>query len=215
MSTPATLPVELGPVITGADVEAGVYRCLRSWLPLYLRHVEELKGEPEDTLGPVRGWHTAGELDKWPEDQLPAVIIVSPGLREEPDKDGSGFYRARWLVAVALLVSARTEARTRQLCHLYAAAIRSCVLQTLVLQDEPEAVYWRDESYDDLEPEAARSLSLAQLFFDVDVSDVAVDALGRGYGPIGPDPDPDYPPWPDVVDADLDVVKVPIDEELS
>lgn len=170
---------------------------LGTWMPTYIAEVERQSSLDPRSLPAIRSFTTRNEFTKWPEDQLPAVVVVSPGAAGEGiRKEGDGRYRVRWVVGVAVVASARDQATTNRLAKLYIAAARAAILQHASLGGFAEGVEWEDERYNDLPPAQERTLSAAQDIFTVEVRDV----LTAGSGPVDPVEDPyDVPEaWPSV-----------------
>lgn len=157
-----TLPT----VVTAWDVEEAVISTLKARLPYYVGQLNY--AEP-------RGYVRTTTFEKWPEDQLPLVIVISPGIIEPPLKQGDGKYRANWLVGAACMVSARTEDETRKMARDYGALIRATLLQTPSLGGFARGVTWIDETYDQVEVRDRRTLASAEATIHVEVGDV-VDA---------------------------------------
>jgi len=205
---------EVGPVVTGRDVELAALAVLKRWSGTYLADMERRTDRPAGSLPRVRGWTTAPDFETWPEDQIPRVLLVSPGLAEPPKADGGGSYRARWTMGFGVVVSAATMDETMVLAKLYTAALRTCILQHQSLEGFAAGVEWLDENYDDLPSIDTRSLGAGQAIFAVEVADVS-----RRWG--GP-PTPNDPPVPDtdplptdptVEDVEIDVNRIPITAE--
>jgi len=151
---------------------------LKLWTPTYLAEMERQLGLDSKSLPHIRAWTRINEFEKWPEDQLPTVLLICPGLAEPPIKDGSGAYRAKWALGVAVVVSASTERATRNIAGIYSAAIRATLLQHRSLGGQALGVDWTDERYDDLPSEDSRSLAAARQVFVVEVADVTNAKLG-------------------------------------
>ena len=183
-----------GPIVTGADVERAALDTLKLWTPEYLAWVERATGREVGSLPRPRSWVASISIDRWPEEQLPSVLLLSTGLAEEPARDGRGVYRAKFALGLAVVVSARDRRETDDLAKLYTAALRAALLHNQTLGGLAEAVEWVDERYDALpgDRQRRRQLAAGQAVFRVEVHDVvAVKA-----GPSAPRQDP-YPPYPD------------------
>jgi len=158
---------------------------------------------------------TAPSLDKWPEDQIPAVVVMSLGTSEVPLKSGDGSYTARWQMNLACICSARREAEARTMSMQFLAAHRTILLQRQSLGSNAIGVVWQDEDYTQLAYDDARTLCAAMAAFTVEVENVAT----AGAGPLTPDvpldPDTDpWPLWPTVEEVDIEVDAVPTTEPL-
>lgn len=186
-----------GPIFTAGRVEMAAMSTLREWMATYLAEMERQTGRPAGSLPQVRSWTTVNEFGRWPEESLPSVLLISAGLSAVPEKDGQGRYRATWGLAVAVVVSARDQASTRELAMVYSAAIRGCLMQRRSLGGVAAATEWIEERYDEI-PAAHRTLAAGISGFEVQIDDV-VTTHGGPASPAPP-PDPQIPPgdWPTV-----------------
>ena len=203
MSTPSIF----GRIVTGADVEEAAMHTLKLWSSTYLAELERQHGLTAGDLPRVRSWTTAPSFDKWPEDQLPAMVLVSIGLGGPPEKRRSSVYTARWLLSIAAVVSASTQQQSHRLAELYVAAHRALLLNRQSLDGfGADGTDWLEESYDDMPYDDARSLGWGIAHFTVQVDDVQTVHAG----PTTPDVPlvPDTDPWPDDPVAEL------VDSEL-
>jgi hypothetical protein len=184
----------IGPIVSGRDVELAVLTFLKRWSGTYIAECERQRGRPPGSLPRIRGWTVASEFEKWPEDQLPCVLLVSPGLAEAPTPDGGGFFRAKFTLGLAVIVSTATANDTADLAKLYCAAMRAAILQHQSLEGFARGIEWLDENYDDLPSVDTRSLGAGQAIFAVEIDGFA----RRWNGPTTPGepPDPDTTPLP-------------------
>jgi hypothetical protein len=195
-----------GRIISGADVEDWCEQLVRKWISTYLAEKEEQDGLRRGMLPRPRGWVTAPDVNKWPEDQLPAIIFASTGVPAPPRKGGDGRYRARWDMRVTTVVSASTERDSRRLASRYTAAIRVLFLQHPSLEGHAAGIDWPAEAYNEIAFDEQRSLGHGTVALLIDVDDVTT----ANAGPATPSEtlDPDYQPWPEwptVKTVDVDV----------
>jgi hypothetical protein len=163
----------IGRVLTGADVEDAVRVHLATWLPTYVWELERQQGRDPDSVPMLRGVPlVSNDFEKWPEDQLPCMMIVATGLSDVPQREGSSAYRARWAIAVGVIASARTQAATNDLAKFYGAAVRAAMIQHRGLGGFARGVEWLDERYDDIVADDLRSLASATLVFEVELAEV-------------------------------------------
>lgn len=193
MSAPFTSAI--GKIVTGRDVELAALAVLKRWASTYLAEAEEATGRARGSLPRIRAWTTASEFEKWPEDQLPAVLLISPGLAAPPRADGTGSYRASFALGIAAIVSTARMDETAALAKLYCATFRACLLQHQSLEGFAAGVTWADENYDDLPSIDDRSLGAGQAIFAVEVDGISTRWNGPPY-PSEP-PSPDTAPIPD------------------
>lgn len=199
-----------GRILTGADVEEWCVELARKWAGTYLAEVERQRGIEAGALQRPRAFLRVPTFDKWPEDQLPAVLIVSVGLAEVPLRVGAGPFRARWQMGLGCICSARTQTESHAMAMLYTAALRALFVQRPSLEGRARGVVWQDETYEDqLEYDDTRSLSAGIAQFTVEVDDVVT----ANAGPVTPDQplDPDTLPWPE--DVDVQTTDVQIERE--
>ena len=203
-------PAVFGRIMTARDVEQRCLDRLKLWSPTYLAELERQTGRTPGSLPTVRAWTFANDFEKWVEDQLPAVLLLSTGLSDEPKKDGRAVWRGNWAVGLACIVSTSDLNNTSALARLYAAALR-----TVLLQHPPEGCFgitWRGEQYDDIQQIEGRSISAGQVIFDVEYNEVVSDYRG----PINPPPDPTDEAEEYVAQTvETTVHKVPLDEEVQ
>jgi hypothetical protein len=151
--------------------------------------------EPGSTAAP-RSWVTSSEIEKFPEDQLPAIIVASPGLTDPPLADGEGSYTARFEIDVAVHIATAGNRIALTLARHYAAAIRACLIQQQRLGDlvAVQRIDWIDERYDRLPSVDDRTICAGRVGFAIEVSDVT----RRHHGPLDPflGPDSEPPPTP-------------------
>lgn len=193
------------PIVDGAQLEEHVCDTLKLWFPTYTREFEIQRELTRDTIPQPRSWIVTETIDREGQDQLPSVVVVSPGLNGSPPMmDGEGSFRATWTVGVGTFVSASTRDATKRLVRQYAAIIRAIMLQRQDLGDFADHVRWLDESYDDdFRFTDRETISVGQVIFDVEVDQV----ISRYEGPRG-DPDPETQPgshWPAVHTHEIEV----------
>ena len=204
----ATGTATWGPIVSGGDVEQWLIDEVKTWYSTYLAEVERQHGYSGKALPRPKGWAIGPSFDKWPEDQLPGVLVSSSGVPAPPQKDGEGYYRARWLVQPGVVCSARTQAESHRLAMLYGAAIRWLVVQRPSLGGHVEAADWLGESYDDLGYDDTRSLYAVRETFSLEVVDLMLGDAGPTSVEVPFTPD-DTLPWPP--DKDVSTVIVGID----
>lgn len=204
-----------GPIVTGHDVEQWVLDLLKRWSSTYLAELERTHGYEACVLPRVRGWSYGTTFDKWPEDQVPGVLVICPGLVPPPERDGAGRYRARWNVQVGCLCSARTQAESHELAQLYVAAHKLIVAQHPSLEGHAAGNAWVDETYGPLDYDDTRSLYAGYASFAIEVDDV-LTSFGGPVTPSDPLSDPCVPwePWPLVETHDETIEHYPPPQSL-
>jgi hypothetical protein len=194
-----------GQIVTGWDVEQWVLDLLERWTSTYMSEVERQHGMVAGTLARPRSFVRTISFDKLPEDQLPAVMVISTGLAGPPKTSGETI-RASWAVGIGVVCSARTQDEAKRNASFLTAALRDLFKQRPSLDGHALGTDWAIEAYDDLTFDDTRSLAGGRLVFAIEVGDV----VSVNAGPATPDVplDPDTLPWPDwqqVEEVDLDV----------
>lgn len=192
-----------GPLVIGTDVEQAALNTLQTWAPEYIPWVARKVGRDPSTLPLPRSWVTSVDTDRWPEEQLPSVMLVSTGLTDEPQRDGRGVYTAHFAIGLAVVVSARDRAETDELAKIYTAALRAILLQHQSLGGIADAVEWVDERYDVLPERNRRQLAAGQVVFRIQVPNVISGKNGPRV--VRQDPIPPYPNSVTVVAAEADI----------
>jgi hypothetical protein len=196
-----------GQITSGAQVEQAVIAHLRDWAPTYIAEVERQFDYDVRSLPMVKSWTSSPSLDRWPEDQLPAVVCVSTGLDRAPRQDGDGLVSAIWRMGIAVVCAARTEIETHAFAKLYFAALRAILLQHPACGGFAESTEWTSEEYDALPTggDERRSLAAAYGIFLIGVGVVGDVSAGL----TEPLEDPYDPPadWPTVETTDVEVEK--------
>jgi hypothetical protein len=197
-------------IITGSQVEQAVTDLLKKWLRVYLIEVTLQLGRPRDSTPIPRSYITVNEFERYDEDQMPTIMVMSTGTADQPTADGEGFYYAYFNIGISGIVSARDRACTNDIGKIYAAAIRALILQKPDLEGFANDAVWLGETYDDIASgDEDRNLSACLVSFNIAVANV-VNRLGgpRTY-PYEP-PDPDTQPgsqWPEFQTVDVEVIK--------
>lgn len=214
-----------GEFVGAHHLEAAVLSMLWKWLPSYQYEVSREAGMDPKHMLPVRSWRVSTAMDRFPEDQLPCVILVNNGTREPPRKhnteDGSTVFLAYWLVELGVQVSAKGQKvkavpRALTLARMYSLAIRLAMIQQ---RDDDEVMGMVDPLTERpnafLAIEDDRTTCIAATSFSIETDKWA--EWGEGpiepiFPPEGENPAGDRPTWPVVESYELDIQKVPLQE---
>jgi hypothetical protein len=207
-------------IMVADDLEHAVLKNLQDWFPVYIREVElqspavpDPRNIPKDSLPLPRSYLTSDQIDRDAANQLPSIVVVSPGLssRTVPQQEGDGSFNAPFSIAIGVFVTSDIRKHTLRLVRLYTAVARAIMIQKQSLGGMGAGTYWLDESYDDhFTFTDDQTISAGQVIFEVWVGDV----LNRYAGPIGP-PNADTQPgsqWGEAETVTVDVKAVPIEE---
>jgi len=205
-------------IVSANQIEEALRDHLKLWMPVYLQEMELQLGRTRRKVPVPRSFMIAGALEQLRENQLPGILVQSPGITGLPYHDGSGMYTATWRMAITGLISALDQDSTRAVAKLYGAAMRAIVVQKPTLGGFAINSVWTSESYNDLpSPDGERNLTLVMVHADVTVEDVVNKMGGPRTYPAPDPPDPATQPgshWPLVQEVDIDVEKEPIDDQI-
>jgi hypothetical protein len=164
----------------GFLVRAAAKATLQAWLPQYLAEVGRRFLPGGEPLPAIQRWETPHSFEDVPLHHTPLVAVTTPGLVDEPQRDGRGLWRGRMATGVVTVVAARDRDACADLADLYELAIRTCLLQHPSLGGHVDSVGWADTRYDELRGVEAQFQGAATMLFVVE--------LELGYGaPAGPE----------------------------
>lgn len=183
-----------GPSIDSSDVEAALLAFLPKWMPTYVerqRRRKDPKGErwAADAVKPPRSYRvTHLATEKWPEDQLPCIIVRSPGMIADPDVNGDGSVDGTFGVTLFAIAAGMDEEDSKALSRLYGRAAAEAIMQHPDLGDFASHVGMGAEENAPLTRgvEAERSLAVVSTRFVVVVQGI-MNVWG---GPADPLEDP-------------------------
>jgi hypothetical protein len=200
-----------GPIKNGRDVKQAIKGTLREWMPTYLALMERHTGRDPKSLPLPRSYVMSddGTLNKKPEDQLPAVVILTPGNGgQKPVRDGDGIYKAGFVVNVACIVSAggqNPQEATSDLAEDYRTVLELILLHNGSLGGFAESTTFEGWRADDLAAEDDRSISAGVNVFEVLVKGIAKHGAGL--------PEPLDEPYEETEPATITEVNVEVEAE--
>lgn len=172
-----------GPVVSAFEVEYALAQCVREWMPRYLAEAEAQRDLAPGDLPELRSVVTSTDASKFPEEQLPALLVSSPGLEDAPDVRGDGLYSARWRADCTVVCSARGNRQARRLAAVYVSAVRALLVQQALFSDVLDviAVDWRGETYRSRTADDERTRAEATVQLRVQIA----GAMNRFGGTLG------------------------------
>lgn len=188
-----------GPIVDDEDVQDAVVETVKKWISTYLALIERKKGLAPRSLPMPRSYVLSddGSLNKKPEDQLPAIVVLTPGAgKRGPARDGSGVYMAGFVVNLAVIVSAGGEdphLATSRLAKRYRKALELMILHQGSLGGFAKASLFQGWRNDDLRPEDDRSIAAGTNVFEVVVKGIAQHGAGLKEPLDEPYEEPDLP----------------------
>lgn len=189
-----------GSVITGTQVRAAAESTIRAWFPDYIAEAAQISGRDRDTLPTFRSYVPMLDMDKFDEQQLPACVIVAPGLVQVPYRHEM-LYDGAWALGIGTVVSGQDERNTLELVELYAAAVRALILQHASLGGFADGVLWETERYDELDTNDQRTIAAGIVQFTVHVSNVVDVSQGPTIPSLDATVEPDD--WPTAQTVDI------------
>jgi hypothetical protein len=199
------------PIFDGSLLTRAVIKTLHDWFPTYIQEIEHQRGLTRGKIPPPRTYAERWRFDSYPDDQMPAVIVICPGMARPPLADGDGVYHGWWSVGIGIIAAANTEDNSERLAKIYGAAARGILTQKSYLDNSWEfsGCEVEDETYRDVpDMEQARTMRAAQIVCRVFVENMYNKYGGPQY-PIPPDPDTQPgSEWPEVESAFTEVKRL-------
>jgi hypothetical protein len=136
-----------------------------------------------EALPAPRNYTNRNSFDALAGEEMPKVVVISPGLWDIPTHpENDGYYAATWQVGVGIAIAGRTEEEADRTVKMYGAAARAIVVQHQSLESSTLGVCgvsWLDENYDDLPLEDQfMNYKSVGIFLGVEVED-AVNRFTR------------------------------------
>lgn len=168
----------------------------------YIAEAERQFGiEPRSIPVPQEGQFTTvrDTFEKWPEDQTPVVLIMSPGVSSAPRRETDRSLTAPVAIALGVIVSSGFPGAGAEAAQIIGTAFKNLMLQLPPAGLDTAGVELQVEAYGDIPAAGERTMGSSRIGFHVWVKNWA--ALGGG--PLdrnAPPPDPYVAPgdWPRV-----------------
>jgi hypothetical protein len=214
-----TLPLSIafGNYVTAKDVSDAVQSTIELWIHTYLAEMARHDGQDPTTSGGIlpdfASYPDSLDLSRFPEEQLPACILVVPGIMEVPKKHGGGKISATWKVGIGCAVTGQDKPTTIKLAQLYTTAVRMIILQNPSLGHFATGVMWIREEFTGniIRADDSRTLAIGVLDFNVTV-DANVDV---SQGPVEPIPNNEPPTgWATVESPSIAIIGDAVGTEL-
>ena len=193
-----------GPFLTSADIRNGVLEHLQTWQATYLAAMERHLERDSQSLPLVRGWEMPPEITKWPETQLPALIIFVGDSVGRPRMDGDGVISVKRAVEITAVCSAKSEEMGRDFASIYSLAAAAMVMQHPSISGLAEGTTWQRVGTRILDADKRRTLAAEGNVFEIEVAGV----LNARAGLAEPPEDPyDVPEFPTIDETQVEVSK--------
>lgn len=204
------------PFISADDIERAVRDHVKAWWHEYMAEYERQHALTPRFYAEPRAYEVTSEFTYWAEDYLPHILVLSPGLADEPVKRGSGPMEAMWAVGVICTVGGATRPIIRNNMHAHAAVVRALMVQLpqVSSKDFILSSRWVDETYRDIAAEDSKTLGSSTIHFAI-----TAQPLDPGGKPPQPTPrsDPYANAGPDrpVVGAGKATAEITVVKEIS
>lgn len=177
----------MGPLKGANYVEQVVQEHIEKWMSTYLRAVEPLYDYDKGSLEDFRSIETSPEFERWPEEQIPGLLLVSPGMIQGSVKvEGNGAMRARFILGLGIVVSADTKENSNDLAKVYGIAAAALMVQKPSCGGHFRGTDLEDMSFDELGSDGYRTQASALVVFSVDVPEI----INTDGGPLEPSTEP-------------------------
>ncbi len=207
--TPLPTPNAFGQLWTATTVERAVIGQLQTWLNTYLAEVENREpGYERGDIRRPRTWQSDVDVDKLPEAQVPAVVVVVGA--ENPQSDGR-YLNSTLSLVVGVMLRGSTRAQGRDLARLYTAAIKGALLHRPDVGGTVHRLTYDGAAYGETTGDTGVTAANATLSFTAVVGNT-LDLYAGPETPLPSPPDtdtwPDYPDWGVVDETHVDVQPV-------
>jgi hypothetical protein len=206
-----------GPIFDGSVLTRSVLATLKAWFPVYIKEIEIQRGWTPGLIPPPRTYVERWRFDTYPDEQLPIVVVVSPGMADAPTATGDGIMSAWWMCGVGVIAAANTEDNSERLAKVYGAAARAIIEQKSYLDDtwEYSGTQVVTETYEDVpDIEQSRTMRSVHVICRIMVDNI----MTKGAGPYNLDPpDPDTQPgddWYEVLAVFVDINNIPFTDPM-
>lgn len=189
-----------GPSIDSSDVERAVLAHLAKWMPTYIGRLLRLKDPDKERwpegIAEIRQYTVKlADNEKWPEDQLPMILVRSPGMTEKTTRHGDGQIDGKYgavVLAIAEGAGQDPAEDARELARLYGRAASLALVQKPDMDGFANAVDMGEEDNAPISRgvEADRHLAVASCPFEIEIEGI----MDADAGPDAPLEDPEVEP---------------------
>lgn len=196
-------------ILTDDIVEDAVLDHLEQWIPSKLSEIEDQLGLGIGYYQRPISYEVRTGFDKFPEEMLPMICVVSIGSDDRPAKTGDRKYRVLWDIGVIVVNSSTDREHARRATYRLGAAARAALIHRPgldgALDETVRGIEWLGFVNNELPPEDDRTIRAQRQVFRVEVADVLTWGAGPAVPPSPPPGDPDGPPppsgdWPVITD---------------
>lgn len=169
-------------IVSSDEIDVQITALLQTWMDTYLAEIRRQRSFTSP-IPSIRSYVTIQDFRHEPENQTPAIVIVNPGTSGRPVKNGEGWWKSPFIIAVSAITSTRDQASTRKMSQVYSAAIRAIMLQKKAGGNMISDVSWLGEANDTIDRDSGDMLASSTNTFELTVDGLVKD---RGAGPAAP-----------------------------
>jgi hypothetical protein len=192
-------PTVGGPIFTATTLELAALGVLQRTLALSLAEIARQATVATPAL--PRSWMVAHTFSRFPEDQVPAVVVTSPGLARPPERRPARAWMGWFGLVVGVECQGTRQDQVDAMVRLYAGAVRHCLLLHPSLDGVASDCKWFSEDYQPAPIDERRSRGVCLVGFELLVEQL----VDQAYGPLEPPETDGSDPVVQVVEADVTV----------
>lgn len=213
-----------GPSVSWRDARRWAIAGIGLWFPAYLRDAERHEGILPGYCDLPVGFRETPQTDaaeavtevtKHPEQRLPLILVIIPGMAGVPVREADRKFSAPWEVVLLGLVHGKTEADAELVASCYGLALSLMMIQQggewanlpgyLGPSVEVDTVEHAEPALDFIAVESTRRRSVvaARATFTVVFRNSASSLGPQTPPPVDPSVDPGD--WPEVIETELQI----------
>jgi hypothetical protein len=191
-------------IITDDQVEDAVMETLKKWLSTELRVIEEDLGLVAGHYQRPQSWGVHGDFDKFPEEAMPSVIVISLGAADV-GREGNKKIRTAYDIAVAVFASSTDFNKSRLFAYRLSGAAKAVMIhrQSLdgALDGTVRGVNHTGGQNGEMPVDGERTVWASRQTYSVEVANTITMSAGPSAPDSTPPPDPDPSTPPDPLPA--------------
>lgn len=172
----------LGPLITAEDVVIAAEKTLKDWMPSILAEIFRRRGLTHTGREPG-SYEVVPDIEAAEKDLTPNVVVTTDGL-QAAKRTEDGRWEAVWRIFAWVTVRGDDHLEVHRFVSMYVAAARAALLQHGIFGHKPRLIA---ESYNELDPDDARSIGGGFCLVAVRIPAIVDDLGGPTVLPIPPD----------------------------
>jgi len=174
-----------GPMFLPSTLTTAAEELLKEFFPMYLAEMELREGYLPGTLKVPKNYGQRNQYTGNPGEELPKVVVITPGIIGTPAKTGGNAFRATWRLGIGTLIAAETEEESFHLAGIYGTCVMAIVEHHQSIKGVSTDTNLLDYSLDDIPIEGQlQKFRAANLFFACEIDNMVVKYIGPKYDPV-------------------------------